>query len=203
MESFKSKNSIFYLLAAFLNAFVDLGHKITIQNIVFKSFSGSELLILTQITNAMMLIGFVILFVPAGELNDKRDKLKNMRILALAAIFLTSMLTLFYALGMFWAAFFTTVLLGAQAALYSPAKFGYAKSMYGKGRLSNANALLQTVSIVSILLSTVFFSFAFEYLAIGQNPDELSKAMLPISISLVVFSIIEFAALKQISHHPT
>jgi acyl-[acyl-carrier-protein]-phospholipid O-acyltransferase/long-chain-fatty-acid--[acyl-carrier-protein] ligase len=197
LESFKSKNSIFYLLAAFLNAFVDLGHKITIQNIVFKSFSGSELLILTQITNAMMLIGFVILFVPAGEINDRRDKLKNMRILALAAIFLTSMLTLFYALGMFWAAFFTTVLLGAQAALYSPAKFGYAKSMYGKGRLSNANALLQTVSIVSILLSTVFFSFAFEYLAIGQNPDELSKAMLPISISLVVFSIIEFAALKQ------
>ena len=41
-----------YLAAMFLNAFVDLGHKIVIQNTVFKIYDGNKQVVLTAIVNA-------------------------------------------------------------------------------------------------------------------------------------------------------
>ncbi|HRH77040.1 MAG TPA: MFS transporter, partial [Cellvibrionaceae bacterium] len=48
-------------IAAFLNAFVDLGHKIIVQNTVFKLHDGPQQVALTALVNAMMLIPFIIL----------------------------------------------------------------------------------------------------------------------------------------------
>ena len=45
-----------YLVAVFLNAFVDLGHKIIIQNTIFMIYGEQQQLILTAIVNAMILI---------------------------------------------------------------------------------------------------------------------------------------------------
>ena len=45
----------------FLNAFVDLGHKIIIQNTVFKLYTGNFQVILTALVNAMMLLPFILL----------------------------------------------------------------------------------------------------------------------------------------------
>ena len=36
-----------YMIVLFLNAFVDLGHKIVIQNTIFKTLDGQEQIILT------------------------------------------------------------------------------------------------------------------------------------------------------------
>ena len=38
-----------FFVAVFLNAFVDLGHKITIQNTLFKLYSGSYQVIMTVV----------------------------------------------------------------------------------------------------------------------------------------------------------
>jgi acyl-[acyl-carrier-protein]-phospholipid O-acyltransferase/long-chain-fatty-acid--[acyl-carrier-protein] ligase len=111
--------------------------------------SGPELLIMTQIVNALMLLPFVLFFIPAGEINDKRSKLKNMKTLALAAIILCVILTMFYAAGFFWASFFATLALGTQAAFYSPAKFGFAKELSkDETGLAKINSALQNISIV-------------------------------------------------------
>jgi hypothetical protein len=41
-----------YFLIVFLNASVDLGHKIVLQNTIFKTYDGTELMVLTAIINA-------------------------------------------------------------------------------------------------------------------------------------------------------
>ena len=38
----KTPGAIAYLVALFLNAFIDLGHKIIIQNTLFKAYDGQE-----------------------------------------------------------------------------------------------------------------------------------------------------------------
>ena len=60
----KGRGLIFsiYLVAVFLNAFVDLGHKIIIQNTIFMIYGEQQQIILTAIVNAMILVPFILLF---------------------------------------------------------------------------------------------------------------------------------------------
>ena len=60
-----------FISAVFLNAFVDLGHKIIIQNTLFKTFDGDAQILLTAIVNALILLPFILLFSPSGFLADR------------------------------------------------------------------------------------------------------------------------------------
>ena len=128
----KIKGLLPYIAVVFLNAFTDLGHKIIIQNTVFKIYDGQTQIILTAIVNALILIPFVMLFSPSGFLSDKYTKNKVMRYAAWAAVFITLGITFSYYVGEFEVAFFLTFILAVQSALYSPAKYGYIKELVGK-----------------------------------------------------------------------
>ncbi|HHL19867.1 MAG TPA: MFS transporter, partial [Thiothrix sp.] len=86
---FKINGFLIYLIVIFLNSFVDLGHKIIIQNTIFKNYDGSEQIVLTAIVNALILLPFVLLFTPSGYLSDKFPKNKVMRTSAWAAFIIT------------------------------------------------------------------------------------------------------------------
>ena len=151
-----------YVAMLFLNAFVDLGHKITIQNTIFKTYEGDALIILTAIVNALILLPFIMLFTPAGFLADKFPKNRVMRTTAWGAVGLTCLITLFYHLGWFWPAFAMTFLLAVQSAFYSPAKYGYIREIAGRERLARANGVVQATTTIAILTGTFIFSITFE-----------------------------------------
>ncbi|MDQ7047434.1 MAG: MFS transporter [Sulfurovum sp.] len=130
----------------------DLGHKIILQNTIFKAYEGSELIILTAIVNALILLPFIFLFSPAGFIADKYPKTKVIEYASLAAVGITTLILLSYTMGWFWVAFLLTFILAAQSAIYSPAKYGLIKEMTGNDKLAEANALVQAVTIASILL---------------------------------------------------
>ena len=183
-----------YLAVVFLNAFVDLGHKITIQNTVFKTYEGDVLIILTAIVNALILLPFILLFTPSGFLADKYPKNNVMRISAWAAVCLTSLITVFYYLGWFWAAFAMTFLLAVQSAFYSPAKYGYIKEIAGKEKLARANGLVQATTTTAILAGTFVFSIFFEmYLADVAFADkqDVLRAIKPIGWFLILGAVVE------------
>ena len=48
-----------FFLVGFFNAFVDLGHKIAIQNTVFKVYDGPGLVLRTAVIQAMVLLPFL------------------------------------------------------------------------------------------------------------------------------------------------
>ncbi|MCB1637887.1 MAG: MFS transporter, partial [Thiothrix sp.] len=151
-----------FILVAFLNAFLDLGHKIMIQNTIFKIYDGQTQIILTAIVNALILLPFIMVFTPAGFLSDKYPKNRIMRLSALAAFVLVLLIVLSYYMGWFWFGFSMTFLLALQSAIYGPAKLGYIRELVGEMHLSQGNALAQSVVMVSILLSTFVFSLLFE-----------------------------------------
>ena len=188
------KGTLPFLMIIFLNAFVDLGHKITIQNTVFKVYDGGYQVILTALVNALILLPFIMLFTPSGYVSDKYPKTSVMKISALVAVVITSLITVSYWLGWFWVAFAMTFLLAVQSAFYGPAKLGYIKVLYGESNLTEANGITQATTMVAILLGTFVFSIFFEslYSESLTNESAILKNLWWVGLLLVLFSLLEW-----------
>ncbi len=193
-QLFRIAGFLFYVLMIFLNAFVDLGHKIIIQNTLFKTYDGDAQILLTAIVNALILLPFVLLFTPSGFIADRFPKNRVMRVSAWAAVGFTLAITLFYHLGWFWPAFGMTFLLAAQSAFYSPAKYGFIKELVGKESLAAANGWVQATTTTAILAGIFFFSILFEGRLAGahfETPDEVMDLVAPLGWVLVFCSSLE------------
>lgn len=185
-----------YLAAMFLNAFVDLGHKIVIQNTLFKVYDGTVQVVLTALLNALILLPYILLFTPAGFCSDRFPKHRVMRASAWGAVGLTLLITLSYYQGWFWPAFALTFLMGVQSAFYSPAKYGYLKPLVGKERLARGNGAVQAVTIIAILAGTMVYSVLFEarFDRLGGDSREvILQAIAPLGWLLVANSLMELA----------
>ncbi len=189
-----------YLAAVFLNAFVDLGHKIIIQNTIFKIYDGQEQVILTAVVNGLILLPYILLLSPAGFVSDKYPKSRVMKLSAWAAVVLTLAITLCYYNGLFWPAFGLTFLLAIQSAFYSPAKYGYIKPLFGKEALAQGNALVQATTIVAILAGTLVYSIFFEgmYDESATTTGDILKQIAPLGWLLVVNAIFELLAMYRL-----
>lgn len=187
-----------YLTMLFLNSFVDLGHKITIQNIVFKVYDGQLQIILIAIVNSLILLPYVLLFTPAAYFSNRFPLVKVMRISAWIAVACSLFITYFYFQGLYQQAFMMTLVLAIQSAIYSPAKYGYIKQLMGEAKLVTANARVQVATIVSILSGTLLFSILFETLLNrqGLTPETYSEstiiqAIAPLGGLLIISTMFE------------
>lgn len=183
-----------YTIALFLNAFTDLGHKIIIQNTIFKIYDDQTQIIYTAILNALILLPFILLFTPSGYVSHRFSKVKVMRYGAFAAIVITLLITLCYYQGWFWTSFILTLLLAVQAAIYSPAKYGYIKELATEKKLSSLNAIVQSFTTVAILSGIILYTILFENsldLPYTNEADILHQ-IAPLGWLLVGGSVIEF-----------
>ena len=198
-EMFKIKGTYAYLIALFLNAFTDLGHKIIIQNTVFKMYDGEIQIVLSAIVNALILLPFILVFTPAGFLADKFPKNKVMTFAAALAVVLTLLITLSYYMGWFEVAFGLTFLLATQSAIYSPAKYGYIKELVGNKYISAGNAAVQATTMVAIMAGMGIFSFLFEArLDEFTSADDILKQIAPLGWLLVLNSLGEFYLISRL-----
>jgi len=183
-----------YLIVVFFNAFTDLGHKIIIQNTIFKVYDGDQQIILTTVVNIFILLPFILLFTPSGFLADKYPKNSIMKYSAFFAILITSLITLSYYQGWFYVAFWLTFLLSMQSAIYAPAKYGYIKELVKEEKITSANASVQAVTTVAILGGIIFYTILFEN-DIGDNfhtKEAILKHITHLGYLLIIGSVIEF-----------
>ncbi|MDD2838276.1 MAG: MFS transporter [Sulfuricurvum sp.] len=195
MKSIWNIKGIFpYTVALFLNAFTDLGHKIIIQNTVFKIYDDQTQIIYTAVLNALILLPFIFLFTPSGYLSQRFSKTAIMRYGASAAVLITLMITYSYYQGWFWGAFGLTFILAAQSAIYSPAKYGYIKEIAGEKDFAPLNALVQSVTTVAILGGIIGYTVMFEksLSAAYENEADILCQIAPLGWLLVAGSAIEF-----------
>jgi len=183
-----------YLVVVFLNAFTDLGHKIIIQNTIFKVYDGEMQIILTAIVNGLILLPFILIFSPSGFLADRFAKNLIMKYSSIFAIFITLFITLSYYQGWFFIAFFMTFLLAMQSAIYSPAKYGYIKELVGDEYITAGNGAVQAVTTVAILGGIIFYTVLFEGL-LGDSlttKEDIIIIIAPLGWLLVLGSIVEW-----------
>jgi acyl-[acyl-carrier-protein]-phospholipid O-acyltransferase/long-chain-fatty-acid--[acyl-carrier-protein] ligase len=194
-----------YATMIFLNAFVDLGHKIIVQNTLFKSYHGDTQILLTAIVNALILLPFVLLFTPSGFLADRFPKNRVMRVSAWVAVAVAAAITVCYYLGWFWPAFALTFLLAVQSAFYSPAKYGYIKELVGTETLAEANGVVQAATTAAILAGTFAFSLLFEGFLAGQaysDPGAILQFIAPSGWVLVAVSLLEVGLAYRLPERP-
>ncbi|MDO8453191.1 MAG: MFS transporter [Sulfurimonas sp.] len=183
-----------YLIVIFLNAFTDLGHKIIIQNTIFKVYDGQIQIVLTAIVNALILLPFILAFSPSGFLADKFPKNKIMEYASIFAIVITLGITYSYYQGWFFTAFAMTFLLGLQAAIYGPAKYGYIKELVGVKFISSGNGAVQATTTVAILGGIIFYTILFEGMLDDsfKTKEDILLLIAPLGWLLVLSSVIEW-----------
>ncbi|WP_165475069.1 acyl-[ACP]--phospholipid O-acyltransferase [Legionella yabuuchiae] len=197
-----------FMIVVFLNTFVDIGHKILIQDTLYQTATGKSYTILAAIVNGLILLPYMFLFTPSGFLADKFPKATTLKITAAIAIPLTILITLCYYQGFFWGAFALTFLLAVQSAINSPAKYGYIKELFGKEHISQANALVQTLTIVAILGSTFAFTLIFSHFLKSLNMNtvmdhsRLLKAFAPAGFLLIISALLESALTLRLPKQP-
>ncbi len=189
-----------FFTAIFLNAFMDLGHKITIQNTVFKLYEGEMQISLIAIVNALILLPYILLLSPAGFISDRFRKTRVMQISAWIAVCLCIGITYAYYQGWFWFAFGMTFLMAAQSAIYSPAKLGFIKELFGKNRLGEANGIASALAIVAILAGSFAFSLGFESLFQSNSSDEgeVLRNIAPMGWLLIATAIFELIMMYRL-----
>lgn len=186
-----------FILATFINAFVDLGHKIVIQDIFYKVYDEGELTFLPSLVHVLIFLPFILFFSPSGFLADKFPKNIVMRVSAWVSVGLTSFIALCYFMGWFWLAFGAIFLMATQSAFYSPSKYGFIKNLVGKDLLAWGNGAMQAVMVVAILLGMCVFSFLFEWMynLNGQElltqKDEIIQSIAPLGLILIACSGLE------------
>ncbi|MBN0988499.1 acyl-[ACP]--phospholipid O-acyltransferase [Amphritea pacifica] len=183
-----------FIAIAFINAFVDLGHKIIIQNTLFKAYDGDLQIVLTAVVNGLILLPFIMLFTPAGFLADKYPKNRVMKYSAWAAVGATLLITLCYFQGWFIAAFALTFILALQSAFYSPAKYGFIRELVGEENITEGNGWVQAVTMVAILSGIAVFSLLFEIRVNGAfqlSPGQSLELIAPLGWLLVIGSVFE------------
>ncbi len=202
MKSLKIKGVIPFITIIFLNAIVDLGDKIVLQNTIFKIYDGSTQIILTAFVNSLILLPFVMLFTPAGFLSDRFAKSSVLKYTSKIALVLVILITISYFFGLFKIALFLTFLLAAQSAIFSPAKYGFIKELFGKEYLTEGNGIVQATTIIAILLSSVIFSFFFENLVSGDETTsgEILQNVWSIALILVAIAIAQVYMANRIPH---
>ena len=193
-EMFKIIGVVNYLIVVFLNAFTDLGHKIIIQNTIFKVYDGEMQIVLTAIVNALILLPFILVFSPSGFLADKFAKNIIMKHASAFAVVLTLLITFAYYQGWFFIAFAMTFMLALQSAIYGPAKYGYIKELVGVKFISSGNGAVQAVTTVAILSGIIFYTVLFEILLADNfiTKEDVLKVIAPLGWLLVLGSIIEW-----------
>jgi acyl-[acyl-carrier-protein]-phospholipid O-acyltransferase/long-chain-fatty-acid--[acyl-carrier-protein] ligase len=127
-------------------------------------------------------------------LSDKYPKVQIIRVASLLAIGITTLILFSYIMGWFWFAFAMTFVLAGQSAIYAPAKYGLIKEMVGNEKLTEANAIVQSITIISILAGAVVYSIFFEMLFDSQAVDksQILQSIYPLGFALIGASIIEF-----------
>jgi len=194
MSIFKFRGFLPFILIMFLNSLVDIGHKITVQNVLYKSFDGDLLVTLTAVVNLLILLPYVLMASVSGFLNDKFSRVTVTRVAAMAEAALIFLIMIGYYLGWFYFCFAMTLLLAIQSAIYNPAKYGLIKRLVGVENLGVANGIAQAVVIVAILLSSVGFSVVFERFVITSNdPSAIVNSVWIIGLLLLILALIETA----------
>lgn len=193
-----------FVAIAFVNAFTDLGHKIVIQNALFKMLDGGELRIYTALIQAMILLPFIMTFTPAGYFADRFAKHRIVQLCAALTIPITLAIIWCYHLGAFWPAFGLTFVLALQSAFYSPAKYGYIRELIGRTRLAPANAAMQAVVLSAILAGTIAYSFLFESL-LTANYNSLGEILQQVQVAgwlLFAGAVIETLLALRLPNRP-
>ena len=111
--------------------------------------------LLTNLIAAVFILPFFLFSATSGQLADKYDKTRIMRLAKLIEPPIVLLTAAGFVFNSVYLLVFALFLLGTQAAFFGPAKYAYLPEQIDNKQLVLANALVETATFVAILLGTV------------------------------------------------
>ena len=151
-EGLRSKSFLGLLLTQLLTAINDNVFRWLVIG-VGKDFVSTE-----SVSNILMagtacfVLPYLLLAAPAGYLADRYSKRTVILGCKIAEIFIMALGTIAIVLGNLWLLFAAVGLMGAQSALFSPAKLGSVPELLRPDRISLANALFGLTTVVATVV---------------------------------------------------
>ena len=138
---------------------------------------------------ACFTLPYLLLLTPAGYLADKFSKRTVIVGCKLAEIVIMVLGIATILIGNIYMLFVVVTLMGAQAALFGPAKFGSIPEMLGGAKLSKGNGWMGMVTVVSSALGFVAGNWLFSLTKPSMLAPEFGK-VLPSAAALLGLAIV-------------
>lgn len=180
-----------YAAIIFLYNFIDTGYKITIINLLSKSFISNSLSFLNFLFLFLLIIPCIIGVSFYGYVNDKFSQTKIIRLISIVKSFFLFTITMLCVNGFFYAVFILSIIFGIFDAFFFPAKIAIIKKIVKSNNLGLANGKLLSISILAILLSVFIFTAIFEIFYTSADIRINLKSVWFIPFVLCILSVIQ------------
>ena len=158
-EGLRSRSFIGLLLTQLLTAVNDNVFRWLVIGVGKDFVSAEEIRNILMAGTACFVLPYLLLAAPAGYLADRYSKRSVILGCKIAEIFIMVLGTIAIVLGNLWLLFVAVGLMGAQSALFSPAKLGSVPELLRSDRISLANALFGLTTVVATVVGMALGSW--------------------------------------------
>lgn len=154
----KTRRFLPLFITLFLGAFNDNLFKMAMVTVITYELAakmGLNAGILNPLAAGIFILPFALFSAFAGQLADKYEKSRQIRIIKLVEIFIMLLGSAALYFSSISLMFITLFMLGAQSAFFGPIKYGILPDHLKKNELIGGNALIETATFISILLGNV------------------------------------------------
>ena len=142
-------------LTQFLGAFNDNLYKTALLVVVVFGLAQANADLLTNLAAGLFIAPFFLFSAAAGQLADRFDKARIIRLTKAAEIVIMALAGWGWAAGSTPLLFAALFLMGVQSAFFGPSKFAILPQHLGERELVGGNAQLEMSTFVAILVGTI------------------------------------------------
>jgi MFS family permease len=185
-----------FFVTQFLGAFNDNVFRngliivITFQGVRVFGLSASQL---ANIAGAIFILPFFLFSATAGQLADKFEKCRLMRIVKMIEIGLMLFAATAFISGAYELLFLVLFLMGCQSTLFGPVKYAYLPQKLESTELIGGNALVESGTYLAIILGLIVGG-----ISVAIDPD--NRYLL--SASLVIIATTGYLASRSVPETP-
>lgn len=185
-DIFKNKGFLGLFVSQVTGAFNDNALKMILVGIVLAVKPVNEHDSYLALLNALLIIPFVVFSPVAGWFSDRFSK-RNVLITFKATEFLILGLVVSAVfLENLWILFLLLLMMGAQSAFYSPAKYGILKEITQEKKLGQANGIIEMGTILAIIAGTVGGAFLYDIFKSPGGNQSMLKPLLALGLASFV-----------------
>lgn len=151
----RSRRFLPLFLTQFLGAFNDNLYKTALMVVVVFGLAEANADLLTNVAAGLFIAPFFLFSAAAGQLADKFDKARIIRLAKTAEIIVMGLALWGWSAGSTVLLFAALFLMGVQSAFFGPSKYAILPQHLGERELVGGNAQLEMSTFMAILLGTI------------------------------------------------
>ncbi|MGE0007271.1 MAG: acyl-[ACP]--phospholipid O-acyltransferase [Parvibaculaceae bacterium] len=153
---------------------------------------GFDAALLNTVSAGLLILPFFVFSATAGQIADKFDKALLTRRIKLVEIAIVALASFSLFTDQVWLQLLTVLLTGVQSAFFGPIKYSILPQHLERHELLGGNGLIEMGTFLSILLGTLFGSFAIQ--------SEMGRHA--VSVVMIGLAVIAYLSARRIPQAP-